>query len=154
MKVFKIALCVLVAATVISASLYAVRATVLYGDIRDYYPFGLWIGVHKLEGIPSEYTEIENDTYIETAIQNGNETWVHQQQSEYVSKGLPDVILYKGNYYRVSCAWLDGMPESFKYLPRPTDTASILAVAWIVLGLTWYRSKRQESEKTRRQIST
>jgi len=134
-KFLKIAFCVLAVFTLIFIGL-SVAKVMFYGDIRDYYPYGLWVTARKLETIPDSYVEIENDTYIAQAITTGNQTWVHEQQSEFVNKGLPQNILWlqDGNYYEIHCIFVDGTPESWKNLPSPVQTIGILGVGWTVLG--------------------
>lgn len=109
---------------------------VWYDDLRDYYPFGLYIKARKLTYVPINYTIIENDIYIEQAITSGNLTWVQQDDwnSTFVSKGFPKVILWvpEESYYRLDKIYKDGIPESWKYLPTPLKVTQLLSIPWAV----------------------
>lgn len=120
---------------------------VWYGDLRDYYPFGLYIQTSKLDYVPVSYAVIENDTYIEQAIANGNRTWVQQDDwnSTFVSQGCPEVILWvpDGNYYRASRTYIDGYP--WWSVPPPLEAAQLLTIPWLVFGVVcvaWTRKKK------------
>jgi len=112
---------------------YASR--VWYGDLRDYYPYGLYVKAEKLEDKPLSYTVLTNDTYIQKAITSGNLTWVQEddRNSSFVNARFPDYILWlpNGNYYLIHQIHGDGIPESWNY-PIPTITAAeLLLIPWI-----------------------
>ena len=157
----KIAMLVLAGLSVFLISIsYAEHAKYVstYEDLRDYYPFGLWIKAYRLTEQPKTWVELENDTYIAQAIKGEQnltfvpinpeynwtkrwieEGWVWVQEddpnSEFMKKGHPDYIFWvpDGNYYFIDHRWIDGYPEHFKYLPPPSETAAFLSVPWIIL---------------------
>lgn len=117
---------------------------VWFGDLRDYYPFGLYIEARKLDYEPVNYTVIEDDVYIEQAIASGNLTWVQTDNpnSTYVSQGFPEFIFWvqEESYYFLDKTHIDGMPESWKYLPPPLEVVKLQVIPWgfflAVVGIT------------------
>jgi len=139
-KWFKISFLLLATFSVVLMGL-SYASQVWYGDLRDYYPYGLEVKAERLTATPSTYTVLSNDTYIEQAITNGNWTWVNQSNSTFVNEGLPENILWtkNGNYYHILQRFSDGIPESWKLLPKPTTTAGLLAIPWtiFVASILW-----------------
>ena len=149
-KWFKASLISLTIATILLIGLsYA-----SHGDLRDYYPYGLEVKAEQLTTAPSTYTMLQNDTYIEQAITNGNWTWVQQDDSssEFMSQGLPTFILWlpNGNYYRIHQQFSDGIPESWKLMPKPTTTVALLTIPWTILFLIGIHRKKNRAEPDRR----
>jgi len=147
-KWFNISLISLTIVTVLLIGL-SYASQVWYGDLRDYYPYGLEVRAERLATAPSTYKVLQNDSYIEQAITNGNWTWVQQDDSssEFMGQGMPEFILWlpNGNYYFIHQRFSDGIPESWKLLPKPTTTAALLTIPWTILlasiGIQWKRKQ-------------
>jgi hypothetical protein len=142
--------CLLITSTALISLSYAKQ--VWFGDLRDYYPFGLYIQTRKLDYAPVNYTIIENDTYIEQAIASGNLTWVQADNlnSTFVSQGFPEVILWvpEGNYYRLDHIHLDGTPESWKFLPPPPEAAQLLTIPWFIFAVVCVVASRTQKKNS------
>jgi hypothetical protein len=153
-------------------------AEVKYGDLRDDYPSGLYITAVKLEGGPpnfgANFTDIgleraiqrwtkhqlekgeptfkvlANDTYVQEAVESGNETWVQQDdsKSEFMNKGKPEIILWKdGNYYFIVQVYYDYVPKSWIHPPSPTETAQLLLIPWTIFLIVGIIQKIRSSLK-------
>jgi hypothetical protein len=135
---------------------------VWYGDLRDYYPFGLYIGAKQLSVQPDHWIPLANDTYVQEAINKaalGLEevwTWVQQDNytSEFVNAGFPEYVLWLPNdsYYFIHKRYIDGIPEKYNSLPPPTTTASLLSIPWILFaGMVIVREKKRPRIETSKQ---
>lgn len=132
-----------------------------YGDMRDAYPYGLYIGAQKIDAIPSplpersSFANITYDPYVEEAIRTGNETWVQEDDpnSEYIEKGRPDYIkwLPDNNYYHISQADLLGPTEWLWETEQltPQTISILLGIAWVGLGIFAYWNRRYTTAKKR-----
>lgn len=159
MKWIKTATLILLVLTVGVFALY-VASALTYQKVD--YSTGTSVAVHKLTEEPKTYVKIESDTYIAEAVETGKRVfipdfvqtadgeWVWRPgvgPSEWETKGHPQYIFWlpDGNYYFVSQAYADGIPEFYKNLSPPTETAKLLAIPWITLLVvaTAYQVKRK-----------
>jgi len=145
---------------------------VWYGDLRDYYPFGLCIAAKQLSVQPDHWIPLTNDTYVQEAVDKAALdfeedptawgidhrvwTWVQQDNytSEFVNAGFPEYILWLPNdsYYFIHKRYVDGIPEKYNSLPPPTTTATLLSIPWILFaGMVIVREKKRPRIETSKQ---
>jgi len=110
-KWLKILFGLLVIASIVSLSVtFYVQAQTptfqLFGDIRDYFPFGLWIKVFEvnttLNIAPDEVVKVYNDTTIASAIASINES----RRWEWVPEWMkPKLSPYSIEYINDGWVW-------------------------------------------------